>query len=569
MKAITSILILFLLLAGVACNEGGHEEHAGSQNYTCPMHPQIVETKPGTCPICFMDLVPVSKGGNNAGELMLSESQILLANIQTMAVQAGTSTNNTILTGRLVLDETQNELISSRAAGRVERLYIKESGQTVRKGQPLYELYSEELLTLKQEYLLALEQNRQLGAQQPRFASFLEAARKKLLLYGLTDAQIRQLVNSGNPEPTITFLAPASGVITEVAATEGQYVPEGGVLYRLGDLSTIWVEAELYPQEARDMRTGDPVQVEIQGFGRQPVAARVSFISPEFRQGSQVVVMRAQLPNPEASYLPGMQANVLVPRQSSAISLPNDAVIRGQQGSHVWVQTGEGTFQARAVELGEANFDSVAVRSGLAQGENVVISGAYLLYSEHVLKKGGEPVAGMPAAQAVELTQTPTDAFVEDNILDYSQQTPEAFKQQLNTVVQAYLSLKNALVTGNPEASSGAAASLATALNETNDGFLKDEAGTFWLEKKAFLLQHIKQNQALADIEAKRENFIYISQPLIKVVESFGAPENLFVQFCPMANNDQGAYWLSSEPEIRNPYYGDAMLRCGEVVKEL
>ncbi|WP_224996395.1 efflux RND transporter periplasmic adaptor subunit [Cesiribacter sp. SM1] len=570
MKAIRNIIFFFLLLAGIACSEQGHEEqHAAGQNYTCPMHPQIVEPAPGTCPICFMDLVPVSKGGDNRGELVLSESQMVLANIQTMAVRAGTSTNNTILTGRLVLDETQNELISSRAAGRVERLYIKETGQAVRKGQPLYELYSEELLTLKREYLLALEQHRQLGAQQPRFASFLEAARKKLLLYGLTDAQINQLARSGNPEPRITFLSPASGVITDVAATEGQYVPEGGVLYRLADLSKIWVEAELYPQEAQAIRAGDPVQVAVQGFGTKPVAARVSFISPELRQGSQVVVMRAELPNPEGNYLPGMQANVLVPRQSSLISIPNDAVIRGQRGSHVWVHTGEGTFKARPVELGEANFDSVAIRSGLTQGENVVTSGAYLLYSEHVLKKGGEPTAGVLTEQAIDLAQTPTEEFIEEDAADYSQQIPASFKQQLDVVLQAYLSLKNALVAGNTEVSTQAAGSLATALTKTNDGLLKGEAGKFWLEKKAFLLQHLEQSRQLADIEAKRENFIYISQPIIKVVEAFGTPESLFVQYCPMANNDKGAYWLSGEQEIRNPYYGDAMLSCGEVVKEL
>jgi Cu(I)/Ag(I) efflux system membrane fusion protein len=570
MKANKYIIFLFLLLAGIACKESGHEEqHASGQTYTCPMHPQIVEPVPGTCPICFMDLVPVSKGGDNAGELMLSESQMVLANIQTMTVQAGTSTNNTILTGRLVLDETQNELISSRAAGRVERLYIKETGQAVRKGQPLYELYSEELLTLQREYLLALEQQRQLGEQQPRFASFLEAARKKLLLYGLTDAQINQLARSGNPEPRITFLAPASGVITDVAATEGQYVPEGGILYRLGDLSKIWVEAELYPQEAQSIRSGDPVQVEVQGFGTQAVPARISFISPEFRQGSQVVVMRAELPNPEGRYLPGMQANVLVPRQSSLISIPNDAVIRSERGSHVWVHTGEGTFKARPVELGEANFDSVAIRNGLSLGENVVTSGAYLLYSEHVLKKGGEPTAGMVVGKAVDLAQTSTEAYVEEEVKDFSGQTPNAFKQQLGAVLQEYLRLKNALVAGNTEASASAAAALATALGKTNDGLLEGEAGKFWLEKKAFLLQHLEQSRQLSDIEAKRENFIYISQPIIKVAETFGTPESLFIQYCPMANNDKGAYWLSSEQEIRNPYYGDAMLSCGEVVKEL
>ena len=568
------ILFLALLIGAVACKEASHDEHAAEQIYTCPMHPQIVQTKPGTCPICFMDLVPVSKGGENQGELMLSESQILLANIHTMAVSMNAANTSTILNGKLVLDETQNEIISSRAAGRIERLYVKETGEQVRKGQPLYELYSEELLSLQREYLLALEQYKALGEQEPRFASFLEAARKKLLLYGLTEKQIEQLGRSGKLEPRVTFLAPAAGVVTDIAVTEGQYVAEGGVLYRLGDLSKIWVEAELYPQEVQRIKRGDLVQVNVQGFGMQPLPAKVSFISPELRQGSQVVVLRAELPNKEGAFLPGMQANVLLPqKQAKVISVPNDAVIRDQKGSHVWVQTGEGTFKARRVELGEANFDSVAVVSGIREQDQVVTSGAYLLYSEYVLKKGGDPI-GNPLtapmeASPVDLEQIPVEAYIVGDVKDFSQQASKGFQEELAKVVAPYLALKNALVAGNTNASSKATSALIEALLQVNDKGLKGEAANFWLEKKAFLMQHAKESLEAKTLEAKRENFIYLSLPLIKAVEAFRAPGELFIQFCPMANNDEGAYWLSGEKEILNPYFGESMLRCGEVVKKL
>jgi Cu(I)/Ag(I) efflux system membrane fusion protein len=303
--------------------------------------------------------------------------------------------SNTLVTGRLVLDETQTDVISSRAGGRIEKLYIKETGQKIRKGQPLYALYSEQLLTLEREYLLALRQHQELGKEHPRFASFLAAAKQKLLLYGLTQAQISSLARTGQINARETFVAPASGVITEIAAAEGQYIPEGSILYRLGSLGKIWVEAELYPQEVARITVGDPVTVSVQGSPRGAVPAKVSFLSPEFRAGSQVAIMRAELFNPEGQYLPGMQADVSLPgKQRSTLTLPTDAVIRDGKGSHVWVQSGKDAFRPRVVTLGEESADAVVILSGLKENDKVVTSGAYLLYSEFVLKKGLDPMAG-------------------------------------------------------------------------------------------------------------------------------------------------------------------------------
>ncbi|NDK55626.1 efflux RND transporter periplasmic adaptor subunit [Pontibacter fetidus] len=395
MKRYVNILFLALAIVVAACSSEEKKHAEGGTTYTCPMHPQIVQNEPGTCPICFMDLVPVSQSGKENGELMLSESQIALGNIKTKRVKLGSVGSNAILTGKLVLDETQTDVISSRAAGRIEKLYLKESGQTIKKGQPLYELYSEELLTLQREYLLALAQNWELGKENPRFASFLEAAKKKLLLYGLTEGQIRSLARSDQVSSRITFVAPVSGVVTEVAAAEGQYVAEGGVLYRLGKLGKIWVEAELYPQEVGDIKEGDPIKIAVEGFGQEPVAAKVTFISPEFRAGSQVAVLRAELPNPNDQFLPGMQANVILPSdKGSSLTLPTDAVIRDGKGAHVWVQSGKNTFKAQMVTLGEESADNVAILSGLKENDKVIVSGAYLLYSEFVLKKGADPMAG-------------------------------------------------------------------------------------------------------------------------------------------------------------------------------
>ena len=396
MKRYLNILLLLLVLITAAgCGEQGHEHAAGQTQYTCPMHPQIVQDAPGTCPVCNMDLVPVTSSGKDKAELMLSESQIALGNIQVKRVKNGTVGANTLLTGQLVVDETQAEVISSRAAGRLEKLYIKEPGQRVREGQPLYELYSEQLLTLEREYLLALRQHQELGKENPRFASFLEASRQKLLRYGLSPAQVSLLARTGRMDARVTFVAPAAGIITEIAVAEGQYVAEGGVLYRLGNLGRIWVEAELYPQEAARLRPGVPVTVTVPGAGGEPVPAKVTFLSPELRAGSQVAILRAELSNQQGHYLPGMQANVSLPgAPGMTLTLPTDAVIRDGKGSHVWVQSGKDTYRARMVTLGEESADQVAILSGLQENDKVVTSGAYLLYSEFVLKKGGAPMAG-------------------------------------------------------------------------------------------------------------------------------------------------------------------------------
>ena len=393
MKNIFKIfLVLTLGLFTLACQEKHtHTAAEGETTYTCPMHPQIVENQPGSCPICSMDLMPISQpaASKSTGEIMLSDSQVQLGNITTQPVQTGQTAGNTILTGRLLPDETQVDLISSRAAGRLEKLYVKETGVPIRKGQPLYDLYSENLLTLEKEYLLTLEQNKDFGQQETRYASFLEAARKKLLLFGLTENQINNLSRSGQADARITFLAPKGGIVTEIAAAEGIYVPEGSLLYRLANLNKIWVEAELYAGEALAVKPGDEIQVSVAGVA--PVKAKVSFVNPEFRQNSQVIIMRAELSNTEGKLLPGMPATVILANTSQKeIILPQEAVIQSQAGTHVWVKTGKNSFCPQMVTLGETGTNNIAIKSGLSPRDTVVVTGAYLLYSEYVLKNGND-----------------------------------------------------------------------------------------------------------------------------------------------------------------------------------
>ncbi|WP_017730672.1 efflux RND transporter periplasmic adaptor subunit [Nafulsella turpanensis] len=543
-------LITLLLLTLAACSNPEEHDKAGvvaDVAYTCPMHPQVVQPDPGICPICAMDLVPFSRGDEASPEIMLSERQKLLGNIVSKPVGLGSIDNRVRLNAEITENKEEKEIVATRVPGRIERLYVKETGQRIQAGQPLYEIYSEELLTYQQEYLLALEQNLQLGTEEPRFAGFLESARRKLKLYGMTDAQIARLEAQKEPKASFTFVAPVSGIVTEIAATEGIYLPEGAKLYTIGRLDTLWVEAELYPEESNMVEIGEEVKVSVAGFEKSPVTGIVSFISPELRGTSQIVSMRVEIPNPAERFFPGMQASVwLESGEAEGVSVPTQAVIRDASGAHVWLQTSDSTYLARPVETGMEEPDRIALLSGVEPGERVVVNGAYLLYSEFVLKKGGDPLAGAVEPEGKALL----DAH--DPIAGPPVFAEEAF----GPAYEVYLLLKNALVASDKEAAQEQAAVLAERLQAVEDA-----------EKaQAYALRLAKA----PTLEAQRETFFFLSNHMIELAQQKELVSGgMYVQFCPMANNDQGAFWLSNEEEILNPYYGESMLHCGEVSEVL
>jgi len=399
MKAFIHTLILASIF--LACSVDKKQEQVRDESaesisakYTCPMHPSVIRDGPGKCPICGMDLVPknISTNGNS---LMLNATQISLANITTQKVQLQAIGQTITVNGRLTIDQDYSEVISSRVAGRIEKLYVKETGRAVKRGEPLYELYSESLLTLQKEYLLAKEQYDTLGKTESRYESYFKAAEKKLLLYGLSKNQIDELAQSKTVQQRVIFLAPASGIVTEINSSEGQYLAEGEIIYRLENITHLWLEAELYPQETSLVNVGDKINVSIGGYESAPVEATITFLSPEYRANSQITIIRAAISNPEMKFKPGAQAQVLLNHSTrKTLAIPTDAVIRDGKGTHVYVESDSNTFQPRMVKTGLEDFELVEITEGLMENEIVVISGAYLLYSELVLKKGINPMAG-------------------------------------------------------------------------------------------------------------------------------------------------------------------------------
>ena len=268
-------------------------------------------------------------------------------------------------------------------------------------------MYSEQLLTDQQEYIVALEQEQAFPAEK-RYEQFRQAVEQKLRLYGMTPAQIAQLARAKKVLPRIPFVAPAGGTVTDIAVNEGQYVGEGALLYRLVNLSQLWVEAELYAGESGYVTVGDRVPVEVVGNeGIQNLTARVTFINPEYRAGSQVLILRAVLPNPGGRFQPGQQARVTIRHGvQKGITLPAAAVVRSGDGAIVFVQTDTNAFNARRVQIGTETDQRVAITGGLTGNETVAVSGAYLLYSEMVLKKGINPFTKQADTEGVKTTPT-------------------------------------------------------------------------------------------------------------------------------------------------------------------
>lgn len=395
-RILPGLILLFLGFTGFglsSCTQNKENKSASQEKYTCPMHPQIMNDGPGTCPICKMDLVPVNaSGGKN--ELTLSESQIQLANVRTMKINSSGFSTSRVLNGRLIVDEDRTEMISSRYSGRVERLFIKETGRPVAKGQALLQIYSEQLQTLQQDYLLQLKQIAAFPSEKI-YQSMRDAAKNKLRLFGYTDAQINALNQGSNLKPLVTIYSRSAGIVKELNISEGQYLSEGSPVMKLESLDMLWLEMDVYPSEIQDIKIGTKVRYSLNGNSGDEQTALVDFISPQIDPSTQILKVRAPVRN--TGYMqPGMQATIFLPQTEivSAVSLPLEAVIRDQTGAHVWIKTGKNTFSPRMVRIGEEDSERVIILSGLENVQEAVVSGAYLLSSEFILKKGADLMSG-------------------------------------------------------------------------------------------------------------------------------------------------------------------------------
>ena len=365
--------------------------------YTCSMHPQVMQDQPGKCPICGMELIAVKKTkGQNENSIMLSDQQVQLGNIQVDTIGKGTIGDETVLAATLNIDETKSTTVNARISGRIERLYFKNQGDYIPKGARLYDLYSEELNSSKQEYILALEKQATLDNTIIDFKQLVQSAKNKLLLWGLSETQINDLAKTKKTSTLTSFYSPASGYITTVEGHEGDYVTEGGTIVRLANLATLWAEAQVYTSQLSEIDRNGKATVQLPDLGGKEIEGGIQFINPEINPDTRINLIRVSIPNPGNQLKPGMQAYVVLKnRQRNSLTLPIGAVIRSEKMNIVWIQIDKNTFKNVLVETGLENDDRIEIRSGLKEGDIVVTNGAYLINSEYIFKKGANPMGNM------------------------------------------------------------------------------------------------------------------------------------------------------------------------------
>jgi Cu(I)/Ag(I) efflux system membrane fusion protein len=364
--------------------------------YTCSMDPQVVEQKPGPCPICKMPLVRVEiDPDRKENEVKLSEEQIRLANIRTDTVRLRPLGEEISLSATLSENQNGINTVTARLTGRLERLFVRNAGEYVRAGQAIFELYSEDLTAAQRDFLLALQSKKRYGSTDIDFSRLAEAARNKLLLWGMTEAQLQELEQSGVPKNTVTIYSRYAGYVLEAPPAEGSYVAEGSTVLKLADLRTLWIEAQLYVSDLPFLAQTRDASITLPYYPDRILNGKVSFVNPNLEASSKIVLVRVEISNPNNEYQPGMQAWItLKGKTRRALAVPTNALIQESRGVTVWIKNATGGFEGRMVRTGIANEDYTEIIEGLKTGENVVVSGAYLLHSEFVFKKGADPMAG-------------------------------------------------------------------------------------------------------------------------------------------------------------------------------
>lgn len=370
----------------------GKSEH--KTYYTCSMHPQIHEDHPGNCPICHMTLLKVVTTGQESGmqvnKIILTASQLQLAVIRTDTVREENIGNEKTLTGTVTTNENKAEELSARNAGRIEKLFIKTTGEKISVGQPVYKIYSEDLLEAEKEYLLARQQQ-MLNNPDIDYKQLVGAAEHKLLLWGMSTAQIKNLALSGKVSASVLIRSKVSGTVTDIAVHEGDYVTEGMPVLKTQNVNSLWVEAQLYAGETANYQLNDLVNVFLPDLGNQHITGKIEFINPELSGESKVALIRVSIANEQGLIRPGMLAYLsIATEQKRNLAVSTSAILTDGKGSRVWVKNSDQSFSPRMVMLGQGNQNYLPVLSGLEAGDIVVTSGAYLLNSEAIFKNGND-----------------------------------------------------------------------------------------------------------------------------------------------------------------------------------
>ena len=576
------------------------------------MHPQIQQPEPGDCPICGMDLIPlVDDGGADEGPrtMSMSESSRALAEIQTSLARADYPEAQVRLVGKLDYDETLEKSLTARFPARIDALFVNYKGIPVAKGDHLAEVYSPDLLSAQRELLTAYRAD-------PN-SSITRAAREKLRLWDLVPEQIDAIIESGEAKDNFVLKAPIGGVVVAKNVKEGDYVKTGESLFKIVDLSRLWAYLDAYESDLPWLRYGQDVAFTVEAIPGTTFHGQIAFIEPEVDPKTRTVPIRVNVPNPDGQLKPGMfvRATVasrlaedgkvyapefagkwispmhpevvkdgpgacdvcgmdLVPAEelgyvdpsakSAPIIVPTSAVLRTGKRAVVYVEKPDAerpTYEGREIVLGPRAGDFYLVAAGLDAGERVVTNGAFKIDSALQIQakpsmmnpEGGGPTPGHDHGGPAPGKVTPDAADPHaGHAIDNRLEIPA---EQAAQLTGPYLTMQSALASDDLDAAKAQAKAMMAITGHSGS-----------------LPEMLHNMLAADDLEGMRKpHFETLSMAMIAAVKD--TPErfdqDFYIMHCPMVYGDRGADWLQATDQLRNPYFGATMLKCGEVKEEL
>lgn len=566
----------WLLFGGSSNNEPEHSHNNTEETnkmWTCSMHPQIMQPEPGDCPICGMDLIPAetSADGLAADQFKLTKNAMALANIQTTSVGNDKTEDNTlIVSGKIVENEEANSVQVSYFSGRLERLNVNFTGEKVHKGQLLATIYSPELYAAQQELITAAK----LKESQP---ALYKAVRNKLKLWKLTENQINKIEASRKVKENVPVYATVSGTVTEKLVEHGDYIKQGQPLLKITNLNTVWANFDVYENQIEVFKKGQEVAISTNAYPNRKFKGQIDFIDPVLDVKTRTVKLRVVLSNKENLFKPGMfveaKTKAVISSEKQKLTIPSSAILWTGKRSVVYLKTNPDhpIFEMREVTLGNQIGNNYEVLEGLNNGDEIVTNGTFTVDAAAQLqgkksmmnKDGGKVMTGHEGHLGVE-NNTSGNGNDHTNMNERIE-VSRAFQNQLNTVYNDYIVLKDALVKEDSKTVMTISNSVLDNISKVDMKLLKDEALTHWMSLQKEIKTSATSISKTSDIKTQRNHFKHLSSHLINAVQLFGVNEKVYVEFCPMADNNNGAYWLSKEEKVINPYFGEAMLTCGEV----
>ncbi len=541
-----------------------HEsEMVTDQIWTCSMHPQIRQASSGSCPICGMDLILADTDTNGLSDTQftLSRNALALADVQTTIIGEGSLGEQAIkLTGILQENEEKNATQSAYYDGRIEKLFVSYEGQEVKQGQALASIYSPQLVSAQQELLTALN----LKESQPEL---YRAVKNKLKLWKLTDKQIAAIETSGTVRESYPIYASISGVVSKIMLDEGDYIKQGEPFFKISNLKSLWAVFDGYENQMSQLKKGQKIEVRSLSYPNEVIQAKITFIDPVLNTSKRTVKIRAEIENKMNLLKPGMfveGAVAIAAGKNEEIIVPSSAVLWTGKRSLVYLKTNaeSSVFEMREITLGDEVADGYMVLEGLETGDEIVTHGTFTVDAAAQLKgkksmmnEGGTIVTGHESHEGMGAT-----------IKSENMEVPPIFQDSFTPVLQSYMDLKDALVQSDPEKVQQFSQKALSTLKRVNTAALK---GTLVND-----LQELERSfmdiSMTTSIDKQRQQFGQLSNLFVMIVPRLNKlAKPVYVLHCPMANNYKGSDWLSWEKEIRNPFYGDSMLTCGEIKKVL